>query len=82
MTVLYTKDANILSIFLGGEVHETVEHRPGLFLDLDEAGRVVGVESHDAEAFLKEAQGGAGVELPENVERQDSPVTESSRAYA
>ncbi len=68
MTVLYTKDANILTIFLGGEVHETVEHRPGLFLDLDPSGKVVGVESHDAVAFLAEAQRDSGLELPEVVE--------------
>ena len=82
MTVLYTKDANILTIFLGGEVAETVEHRPGLFLDLDAAGKVVGVESHDAAAFLKEAQGDDGLELPEKLERSEKPHTEPRGAYA
>ena len=72
MTVLYTKDANILTIFLGGEVHETVEHQPGLFLDLDDSGKVIGVETHDAEAFLAEAQCESGVELPETLELENA----------
>ena len=43
-----TKDTNLLTIFLGGEVRATGEHQPGRCLDLDAAGRVVGAERHDS----------------------------------
>lgn len=66
MKIYYTKDAGILSIFLGGEVCETIEYRPGLYLDLDAQGNVVGVETHDPEAFLAMAAGADGITLPES----------------
>ena len=63
MNVLWTEEANILSIHLGGEVERTIEVKPGLFLDLDKEGRVVGLETHDAKGFLEEAKQDEGVAL-------------------
>lgn len=63
MTVLWTQEANILSVFLGGEIEDTVEVRPGLFLDLDAEGRVVGFETHDAAALLEQAKTNEGFEV-------------------
>jgi uncharacterized protein YuzE len=64
MTILYTKDANMLSIHLGGEVAETVQFEEGLYLDLDSNGQVIGIETHDAKGFLEKAASTDGVELP------------------
>ena len=61
MNVSWTEEANILSIFLGGEVEQTVEVQPGLFLDLDKEGRIVGLETHDAAHFLEAAKCSEGV---------------------
>jgi uncharacterized protein YuzE len=64
MTILYTKDANILSIHLGGDVEETIEFQEGLYLDIDKDGQVIGIEAHDAQAFLERASTADGIELP------------------
>lgn len=70
MTVLYTKESNMLTIFFGSsEIEESVEHEPGLWLDLDKEGNVVGIEAHDATAFLERATSSEGLELPEKVRR-------------
>ena len=71
MTILWTQEANILSVHLSEEVEETVEVRPGLFLDLDGEGRVVGFETHDAAALLAQAKQDEGftVSLPPTADR-------------
>ena len=64
MKILYTKDSNILSIHLAGDVEETIEFQEGLYLDVDKDGQVVGIETHDAQAFLEQASLADGIELP------------------
>lgn len=46
------------------------EVKPGLFLDLDKEGRVIGLETHDAKGFLEEAKRdeGAVLTLPDESE--------------
>jgi uncharacterized protein YuzE len=70
MTILYTKESNMLTIFFGSaEVQESIEHEPGLWLDLDKDGNVIGVEAHDAAGFLERAASSEGLELPEKIKR-------------
>lgn len=70
MTILYTKESNMLTIFFNSSaVEESVEHEPGLWLDLDKEGKVIGVEAHDALSFLERAASSDGLELPEKVKR-------------
>jgi uncharacterized protein YuzE len=69
MTILYTKEANILSIHLEGEVEETIEFEEGLFLDLAKDGRVIGIETHNAKVFLEQASSADGLEIPNRVQR-------------
>ncbi len=70
MTILYTKESNMLTIFFGSsEVEESVEHEPGLWLDLDKEGNVVGIEVHDALSFLERAASSEGLEVPEKIKR-------------
>jgi uncharacterized protein YuzE len=69
MTILYTKDSNILSIHLEGEVAETIEVEEGLYLDLDKDGRVIGLETHNAQTFLEQAASADGIEIPSMINR-------------
>jgi uncharacterized protein YuzE len=70
MTILYTKESNMLTLFFGSsEVEESIEHEPGLWLDLDKDGRVIGIEAHDAAGFLERAATSEGLELPEKIKR-------------
>ncbi len=64
MKILYTKDSNILSVHLGGDIEETIECQEGLYLDVDKDGQVIGIEAHDAEVFLEQAPSADGIELP------------------
>ena len=66
MNILWTEEANILSIHMGGEVKQTIEVRPGLFLDLNKERRIVGLETCNAQDLLEEAKRdeGATVALP------------------
>ncbi len=65
MRIFYLPEANMLSVALNDEeVEETVELEPGLYADLDSKGNVIGIESHDAKAFLVRAQAPEGLILP------------------
>jgi uncharacterized protein YuzE len=70
MTILYTKESNMLTLFFGSsDVEESIEHEPGLWLDLDKDGNVIGIEAHDALSFLEKAASAEGLELPKKVKR-------------
>ena len=49
MKITYDQDVDILRIVLNdSEVEESDENRPGVFIDYDEQGNVVGIEILDA----------------------------------
>jgi uncharacterized protein YuzE len=69
----YDKEANALYIYLRGKIPEggvarTVELAPGVYLDADGAGRILGVEFLDFADFrgFLERNGGK-VDIPEHV---------------
>jgi len=69
----YDKEANALYIYLRGKIPEggaahTVELEPGVYLDADRAGRILGVEFLDFADFrgFLERNGGE-VDIPEHV---------------
>jgi uncharacterized protein YuzE len=69
----YDKEANALYIYLRGKIPAggaacTVELAPGVYLDADRAGRILGVEFLDFAAFqgFLERNGGK-VDIPEHV---------------
>jgi uncharacterized protein YuzE len=69
----YDKEANALYIYLRGKIPEggvarTVELEPGVYLDADGAGRILGVEFLDFADFrgFLERNGGK-VDIPEHV---------------
>ena len=69
----YDKEANALYIYLRGKipaggVARTVELAPGVYLDADRAGRILGVEFLDFADFrgFLERNGGK-VDIPEHV---------------
>jgi uncharacterized protein YuzE len=69
----YDKEANALYIYLRGKIPEggvacTVELEPGVYLDADRAGRILGVEFLDFADFrvFLERNGGQ-VDIPEHV---------------
>jgi uncharacterized protein YuzE len=69
----YDKEANALYIYLRGKipaggVARTVELEPGVYLDADGAGRILGVEFlelGDFRVFLE--RNGGKVDIPEHV---------------
>ena len=69
----YDKEANALYIYLRGKipaggVARTVELEPGVYLDADGAGRILGVEFLELgnfRAFLE--RNGGKVDIPEHV---------------
>jgi uncharacterized protein YuzE len=68
MKVFYIPDQNMLTIiWKEQEVAETIELEPALFVDVDEKGNVLGIESHDAKGFLEKAKEARGLSLPEVV---------------
>jgi len=69
----YDKEANALYIYLRGKIPEggvarTVELEPGVYLDADRAGHILGVEFLDFADFrgFLERNGGR-VDIPEHV---------------
>ncbi len=55
MKVSYDGAEDVLYIELrDGRVIETEEFRPGLFVDLDDEGRIVGIELVDASEHVEE----------------------------
>jgi uncharacterized protein YuzE len=73
MRLEYDKEANALYIYLRGKIPEggvarTVELEPGVYLDADGAGRILGVEFLDFADFrgFLERNGGK-VDFPEHV---------------
>ena len=69
----YDKEANALYIYLRGKIPEggvarTVELAPGVYLDADGAGRILGVEFLELANFrvFLERNGGK-VEIPEHL---------------
>ena len=70
----YDKEANALYIYLRGKIPEgevvrTVELAPGVYLDADGAGRILGMEFLDFADFrgFLERNGGS-VDIPAHVE--------------
>ncbi len=69
----YDKEANALYIYLRGKIPEggvarTVELEPGVYLDADQEGRILGVEFldfADFRAFLERS--GGRVDIPAHV---------------
>src|SRR5918995_7355573 len=69
MRLEYDKEANTLYIYLRGKIPEggvacTVELAPGVYLDADRAGRILGVEFldfADFRGFLERNGGGVGI---------------------
>ena len=56
MRTTYDKDANALYVYFSDEkIDRTEELRPGIILDLDAHGRIVGMEMLDAKAQLSAA---------------------------
>src|SRR5215213_5509874 len=73
MRLEYDKEANALYIYLRGKIPEggvarTVELEPGVYLDADGAGRILGVEFLELGNFrvFLERNGGE-VDIPEHV---------------
>jgi uncharacterized protein YuzE len=73
MRLEYDKEANALYIYLRGKIPEggaarTVELEPGVYLDADRAGRILGVEFLELGNFrgFLERNGGK-VDIPEHV---------------
>ncbi len=53
MTVIYDKQVNVLRIlFTDAPIEESDEIDPGIILDYDEAGRIVGLEVLDASRWV------------------------------
>jgi len=74
----YDKEANALYIYLRGKIPEggavrTVELAPGVYLDADRKGRILGVEFVDFADFrgFLERNGGR-VDIPAHVEDLDA----------
>src|SRR5215211_5990398 len=74
----YDKEANALYIYLRGKISEggaarTVELAPGVYLDADRAGRILGVEFLDFADFrgFLERNGGR-VDIPAHIEDLDA----------
>ena len=73
MRLEYDEEANALYIYLRGKIPEggaarTVELAPGVYLDADRAGRILGVEFldfADFRGFLERNDG--KVDIPEHV---------------
>ena len=69
----YDKEANALYIYLRGKIPEggvahTVELEPGVYLDADRAGRILGVEFlklGNFRGFLE--RNGGKVDIPEHI---------------
>ena len=56
MKTTYDKEANALYVYFSDEkIDRTEELRPGIMLDLDAHGRIVGMEMLDAKAQLSAA---------------------------
>jgi uncharacterized protein YuzE len=73
MRLEYDKEANALYIYLRGKIPEggvarTVELEPGVYLDADGAGRILGVEFLELGNFrgFLERNGGE-VDIPEHI---------------
>jgi len=52
--VLYDEDADILYLAREGQEEEVVELAPGINLELDSAGDLIGVELFEASKLLKD----------------------------
>jgi uncharacterized protein YuzE len=74
----YDKEANALYIYLRGKIPQggaarTVELEPGVYLDADSAGRILGVEFlnfADFRGFLD--RNGGRVDIPEHIRDLDT----------
>lgn len=67
MKITYSPESNLLSIRLTGKTAETHEISSRLFVDVDVDGNVVGIETWEAEAFLKQCQRPEGLDLPDSI---------------
>lgn len=74
--ITYDREANVAYVYFApiaaGQVAETFELTDALNLDVDERGKVLGLEILDATSFFSELQSvfGGKLELPERIDRE------------